>query len=144
MTDRARQWLELADVAEALDPRLCPLARAVRALLAGAEDPFELKRQPGQRTAVTTIRIERRDELLREVAARFFPGLPAASQAREIARVMHDYFTRGWVNDRGDAECPARRRAHITGALWHVFKLEPRPLGEDRLRRVLVASSLYS
>lgn len=82
--------------------------------------------------------IRKRDAALRELARRFYPGLPPAGQAREIHQLAIRYACTAWLLER-DAVNP--RPAHEGTRwqlLWSAFKSgAAMPLGERQLRHVL-------
>jgi hypothetical protein len=78
--------------------------------------------------------IERRDEILREIAARHFPALKARAAAGEIAGRIERYRTATWRRDRGimspATADPLRIRLH------RLLKLDL-PIGFSTIRRAL-------
>jgi hypothetical protein len=140
MIEAAQRWLDLAELAERLDPQLEPMARAVRAFVRGDQDAFGIKPHVGQRKAGAQLAKAERDWLIRAAAARFYPGQNDARQADQLSQQMSRYFSSGWQNERGELECPQRRRGRITGAIWEMFQLVPLPLKKETVREILGAS----
>ena len=90
--------------AETGDARLWRAA----AVLADA-DPRDYRREVAARGR------RMRDDAIREMAGRFFPGLEPWPKAGEIARRMQHYATRGdWRDDQHAGTCPglAAKQSH--------------------------------
>jgi hypothetical protein len=77
---------------------------------------------PGQRSVTTQLAIAARDQLLRDAASRFFPDLPLAAQARELAGALTRYAASAWMRERAETSCPARHHGRIEAVCWQVLK----------------------
>jgi hypothetical protein len=77
------------------------------------------------------LRLQARDDLLRDIAHRRFPAASGRSQARQIDDAVRAYETTGWRHDRaGD------RPGGLAGDCFDVMKLGGSP-GFSMLRRIL-------
>jgi hypothetical protein len=90
---------------EPLDP--CdgvPFSIALRGYLSGLyfslDEALGLQTLPGKRSARTVGRTAVRDTLLRECAARCFPGLSRCQQAKRIIEAVRRYEASSWKFDR--------------------------------------------
>ncbi|MEY9131858.1 hypothetical protein ABIE79_003325 [Bradyrhizobium diazoefficiens] len=111
-------------------------AQVLRTLLAGVT-------RRGQRSASTRAAQAERDRLICRMAAEFFPGLPAVTQAEEISRRLARYRAGpDWRRDRSAAR--VAYAATTRGWCWSVLRLQDRPLSADRIRKILGASSPIS
>ena len=82
--------------------------------------------------------IRRRDAALRELARRFYSGLPTAAQAREIHRLAIRYACSAWLRERDAVSPPPAYEGTHLQWLWAAFKAgATMPLGERQLRHVL-------
>lgn len=82
--------------------------------------------------------LDPRPALVREMAARFFPGQPALRQADEIAKIWSLYACSAWA--RGECEmpeCPPRHAGRIHSFIWRAMRHSPRALGVHRIRQIL-------
>jgi hypothetical protein len=105
---------------------------------------FGLIRTQGQRDARARAAMAERDRLLREAAARFFPKLTPTEQAKALETALARYAASAWQRERAAPELPPRHKAKIEEYLWRVMRAEPRTLGWERIRKILVTSSAYS
>src|SRR5579872_1887852 len=84
--------------------------------------------------------IRKRDAALRELARRFYSGLPASVQAREIQRLAVRYASSVWLRERDAVAPPPAHEGTRLQWLWAAFKAgAAMPLGERQLRHVLGA-----
>ena len=79
-----------------------------------------------------------RDAALRELAARYYPGLQRSAQANQIRRLTVHYATNGWSRDRRLAAPPPHYADSPHELLWCAFRAgAPLPIGERQLCRIL-------
>ena len=91
---------------------------------------------PGRRRPQTVATLQSRDELLRTMAARFFPAIPVTEQARRLDAALRRYRAAGWRFDRTKGECP-HRDGTLLAACWRILKLRDHAPSERTIRRVL-------
>jgi hypothetical protein len=125
------------------------LATSLRAYLDGAVGSLDaaLELRPtaaGQRTWRTRAALPERDAILREAAARLFPKLTATEQAKALETALARYAASAWQRERAMAELPPRHKGRLEECLWQTLRAEPRALGRERIRKILVASSVCS
>jgi hypothetical protein len=108
-----------------------PLDRA--ALL----DAAPLPRHRGQRSQQVLDALHRRDELLREAAARFYAGMSARTAAVMLHRELARYASLAWRRDRIEVQCPARHVGRIAEQCWLVFAVRDHVPSERVIRRAL-------
>jgi hypothetical protein len=112
------------------DTTLLPVAWAIDAWLSGGGDFAEaLGLAPGWHSA---LRQRQRDEALRELATRHFPGLCGRPGARAMVAAATDYETRRWPRDRA----AGRRPDGADGLLFDVLTLGRIP-AEEMLRKCI-------
>lgn len=81
---------------------------------------------------------QQRDAALRELAARYYPGLRRSAQASQIRRLTIHYATCGWGRDRRLAAPPPHYADSPHELLWRAFKAgAPLPVSERRLCSIL-------
>jgi hypothetical protein len=123
------------------------LARGLRAYLGGQQrrldEALNLRPGPGQRDPRTRASLAERDEFLREAARLFFPQLAPTEQAKALETALARYAASAWQRERAAPELPPRHKGRIEEYLWRVMRAEPRTLGWERIRKILVASSAY-
>jgi hypothetical protein len=95
----------------------------------------------GQRTFQTITVLGQRDALLRDIAARFFPGQTIEAQSHGIADAWSRYDANAWQRERGLEHCPPHRAGRLEGELFKLQKLRPRPLRWRQIFAILVAKS---
>lgn len=128
--------------------------RAIDEWLSGSEfaTAFGVKPGPGEADPRTTIAENRRDELIRTAAQKFFGQVPAARRAEELHRAWARYFDGAWhAMDSRLADCPTRYVGKLEALLFQITKLRPHVLSERQIRRILamrppgfVATKLWS
>ena len=115
------------------------VAEALDAVLSNA-DPraaLGLRSKAGQRSAITKDRLERRDELIRQMAARFFPSQGTSEQSRSIATVATAYWRRAAALDQRLATMPDGYAETPRALLFTMARLPvPRP-AERNIRAIL-------
>ncbi|MGY2845637.1 hypothetical protein ACVIWU_004492 [Bradyrhizobium sp. USDA 4509] len=79
---------------------------------------------PGQRSLETQAAIERRNDLIRRLARRFYPGRSRNQQAESIHRDLARYAGGSWRTASAAAECPHRDERRQL--LWRVLKARDR------------------
>lgn len=96
---------------------------------------FGLKPGPGERSWRTISALQRRDDLIRQVAAEHYAGMTAREAGERISielgrfRNSHD-----WRRSRAATTCP------FTGPKakwWQILRLIDRPIGASRIRQIL-------
>jgi hypothetical protein len=101
------------------------------------EEAFDMARARGQVAWWTQEQLDRRDELVRRMAAEFFPNLSRPQQAREIAKAGKLYASAGWRRDKGRAGVPPDQRGTLRELLFLACATEHFPLGERQLQEIL-------
>jgi hypothetical protein len=136
---------DLLRLAEHLDtvrePWAVSLSARLERLLDG-EDPARalgLRSTRGRRRWRTVNAIQRRNAILRTIAAEFFPDMKPARQGQEIARELRRYAATGWRFDQDKAACPHPEdslRAHF----WLLMRESGTGLSARRIRKILATS----
>jgi hypothetical protein len=138
--------IALAEHVSRLDePWAGPMSARLDRLLAG-HDPAEalgLKPKRGQRRWHTVTRIDQRDEMLRQAAMRFFPGMAPSRQAEEIARALKRYAASSWRYDQLKADCPHPNDT-LKAMLWLVLRHVDNALSARRVRKILRSTRITS
>lgn len=124
--------LKLTAIAALLEPGVLPDAER--------EWLLEQSGGPGQRTFRTIQRHRRRAELLRETAARFWPGLSRPEQARQLNVGLSRYRETAWRYERALVECPARLRGTQQEMYWLILKQVDAVLAAATIRDILRGS----
>jgi hypothetical protein len=78
-------------------------------------------------------RRQRRERLLKQIAAEYFPELGGRPRANAIDRAIADYETRSWQRDRRSGN----RRSGLPGLLFDLLALGAPLLSEESIRAVL-------
>lgn len=133
--DRLR-WCAAALRAGDIGPQ--DAADLIDALLNGEAGP--LKPRPGQRTYRTIQNIKRRDALLKEAAAKFFPGQHVSQPAFRLASDLAHYHATAWQRDRLCPECPAQYADKLRVLLFQILKCIDAPPSGRTIRRILAGS----
>ena len=80
-----------------------------------------------------------RDEILRALAQRFYPGVPVSTQAARIHLLATAYALAHLPGDRTDPHCPPQYRGRAEEYLWAAFKSgASMPIAPRELRRILL------
>ena len=80
-----------------------------------------------------------RDEILRALAQRFYPGVPVSTQAARLHLLAAAYAIANWPGDRARLQCPPHYRGTPDEYLWAAFKTgAPIPIASRDLRRILL------
>jgi hypothetical protein len=83
------------------------------------------------------VRLDRRDELIREAVARFYSGTPRA-RAISLLQDANRYAATGWRHHRTRTKCPDELIGSVRELLWHAFKTHPRfPTGLRQLQAII-------
>ncbi len=93
---------------------------------------------PGLHRPGTISSRSRRDALLREAAARFWPNLPRIAQAVELHRTLRRYHSTAWQRERALRSCPNGKVGTIYEFCWRILKARDQILSVERLRKLLV------
>ena len=152
MTDGAQIMLALAahlrDGAALPDAARQHVARAVEKWLAGEVETLEaalgVQPGPGHRRLPTQLARTRRDDLVRQAAARFAEGTSPAAQARWLATHWRRYAGTAWPRERHLTTPPAHRAGTIESIFWQAMKIADATLSERTIRSVLAASCTFS
>jgi hypothetical protein len=84
--------------------------------------------------------IDRRNQLLREAAGKFWPDLPVSMQAAALAAELSGYASATWIRrDRLKPENPYSDES-LRGYLWRALKAHPFPPSERTLRDIIASS----
>jgi hypothetical protein len=84
-----------------------------------------------------SARLERRDELIREAAARFYTGTPRARAIR-LLEDANRYAASGWRHHRAQVKCPPELVGSVREMLRHMLKTHPRfPTGIRQLQTII-------
>jgi len=127
---------EIDDAARAT---ICECVTAYREGHVGSlDEAFRLQARPGQRRPGTLLRLACRDKAIRELAARAFPGLKRAKQARLIAQALARYEGTIWRRTRGNSDNPHPDDL-VRSLLWKTLKTGPAP-SFSTIRRLLTSS----
>jgi hypothetical protein len=111
--------------------------------LAGVDDPFGLRPKPGQRSVATRSAYDRRDDLVRADAQKFYPTASQADAARELHTALKRYAAAGWKRDRKLPDCPASAKT-LGAILWAILRARDDVPAARTIRRLLATSSAYS
>jgi len=104
---------------------------------------FSVKPAAGEADPRRIIAENRRDELIRIAARKFFEHVPAARCAEELHRAWTRYFSTAWQTiDRKLIDCPAKYAGQLEGLLFKITSLRPHVLSERQIRRILAAPPL--
>jgi hypothetical protein len=98
---------------------------------------------PGQRSAATRARLAERDRLVREGAARFYPGARPARTAKLMATAMQRFEAvawRHWPGESAPEACPDRYAHDVRSVAWRILKAGAAIPGERTIRRILATS----
>jgi hypothetical protein len=115
--------------------RLDPAALSLDDLIELTE---ALRVAPGQRSLATRAAIAKRDELIRELARRFYPGLSRNRQAEAIHRELSRYATSTWLHTRADLEC--RHRDGRRRLFWKILEVRGGWVPSVRLLNEILAA----
>jgi hypothetical protein len=96
----------------------------------------------GHRTAATIDAIERRDELLIEIARRFCAGMSAREAARFLRPRWLRYRAGAWRRDQSAEQCPAKHHGRIEALLWQLLRCrDAMPPSVETIRKALSRSN---
>ncbi|MFL9824106.1 hypothetical protein [Rhodoplanes sp. SY1] len=85
-----------------------------------------------------TSTLQRRDDLIRSIAAKFFGAATVRARAAALAAALARYEAGAWRRDRAAEDNP-RRPGTLEAMAWEVLRLHPRPLGAERVRQIIAA-----
>jgi hypothetical protein len=97
-----------------------------------------LRVKPGERSLATRAAIATRDELIRELGRRFYPGQSRNQQAEAIHRELQRYAGSSWLRTRADLEC--RHRDARRPLVWKILKVRGGNVPSVRLLNDILAS----
>lgn len=132
------------------DPDVCAVAAALNAYLdpratCRLEEVLELAPiGVGAERWRTAARRERRDDALRDLAERFFPGLSISAQAEALGRLIRRYRATAWPRaDRYAAAMPSSYLGTVSQYLFAAFAAGSGtvPASGSHLRKVLATHS---
>lgn len=95
------------------------------------------KRGPGHRLPETLAALDRRDALLREAAATFFPDLSACAAARLLETALNRYRSHAWRFERVFDQCPPHRTGRLEGMCWRILKTVDADISTRSIRRAI-------
>jgi hypothetical protein len=101
---------------------------------------FGVRPARGQSDPRAELRRERRDRLLRDMAA-LLPGESCSERAGELHRRLLRYHQATWRRDRLAERCPYAPGT-VAAGLWEVLKIQPAVLSAERIRRVLAGHEM--
>jgi hypothetical protein len=81
-------------------------------------------------------RLDYRDELIRELAARHYTGSARARAVAMLADVRR-YETTRWRFDRSKAVPPKDIEGTVQGDIWRILKATPRFSGQRQLQNII-------
>lgn len=81
--------------------------------------------------------LERRDDVLRTMAGRFFAGQPQAAQADAIHTALERYAASAWLRERALDVCPSRHAGAVTASCWTLLRLRDSVPSVRHIRRIL-------
>ena len=144
--DRLRRMVDV--LRRQNDPGMHEAADGIAAYRAGRvptlEDALGLRPGPGQRSAPTRAIMAERDQWIRQAAADHFPGPSTSRQARQLHTAIDRYAASSWRHDKESTRCPRRLTGTINAVVWEILSLDGRVLCFERIRKILVMSSVYS
>ena len=76
----------------------------------------------GHRPPETLAALERRDALICEAVAVYFPGSSANDAAHRLHIALQRYECGSWRRDRSADVCPSRHAGRITGYCWQILR----------------------
>lgn len=98
----------------------------------------------GHRSNETLLRIDERNQYLREAAHRFFPGCSNREAARRLHIALGRYRSCRWQRDRSEATCPAQHAGRLKEMLFFIFKSRDMVPSVPSIRAALGASARAS
>jgi hypothetical protein len=82
-------------------------------------------------------RFDLRAEIIYSAAEGFFQGCSAHDAAKSIAAGLGRYRATAWGRESLLSDCPQRHAGKVQSAYWQMLKTCDRPLGVDRIRKLL-------
>jgi hypothetical protein len=95
---------------------------------------LDVAARPGLRDCRTDLKLQLRDDLLRQLAHELLPGNCASEKSCGLHAAMTRYFNGKFQRDRLRAPPPADQ---LESKLWKILMIHPAPLSERRLRYIL-------
>jgi hypothetical protein len=99
----------------------------------------EAPRGRGRRLPETVERLALRDQLVRQWAQRFLPGLSALAAAEVIHRELSRYRAAGWSYERTAEDVPIRHLGRPRELAWRILRTHDALPSIRTLRRALAA-----
>jgi len=104
----------------------------------GLDAAFGLQALPGQRSWQTRRKLAERDELVRRLRVKRYPGSSDRYAADEISRSLDRYFTSAWRRgDKKSTQCPMRLVGRDQQYFWEILKREEICLTSRSIRQIL-------
>jgi hypothetical protein len=91
----------------------------------------------GHRRPETLSALNRRDELIREAVAVYFPGASANEAAHRLHTALHRYECGAWRRDRVSDVMPLRHAGRIAGHCWQILRVIERTPKPRSIRLIL-------
>lgn len=92
----------------------------------------------GKRSSETMQALARRDDLLRQAAARFFVGMNHHQAGTALHVRLLRYQTSAWASrDRAAESCPPRLAGRLDGLLWEILRAHDHVLGAAMIAKIL-------
>lgn len=117
------------------------LAAGISAVLAGEERSLDEAlglTAHGGVSLPRQVRIARRNAMLRDFAEGFLSDLGAEKRAGELAKELARFNDRLWPRLSPRADCPPHLVGTRDGALFDLFKIGARPIGQKQLARLII------
>lgn len=109
---------------------------------------FEVRSMPapvdgrGHRRPETTAAIVRRDALICDAAAVFFPGSSANDAAHRLHQAIDRYACGAWRRERIADACPSRHDGKIAAHCWQILRTTDRTPSARSIRLILARAAV--
>lgn len=120
-----------------------PMSPEARERLAARATELEAEAAGLRALLGRTATFARRD-MLRAIAARYFPGKCPTQQAEEIVAAFDRYIVTAWPRERTSDALPAHREGTLQGDIFQYLKANFRPLGARSIRGLLGKTDSYA
>jgi len=91
----------------------------------------------GRRNPDTLAALARRDELICEAVAAYFPGASANDAAHRLHTALHRYECGSWRRDRTSDVLPSRHAGRIAAHCWQILRVIERTPSARSIRLIL-------